>query len=107
MLKYYITLGVSEDSSDEEIRKKYLQLVNVYTPEKFPAEFEKITRAYEAVKTEDKRIHLKIFAYFESASFFEDEIRELANAKAFEVNKKIKLKDIIDDSKKIQQSRLR
>lgn len=53
MLKSYLVLDLSLDATDQEIRKKYLQLVKAYSPEKTPEAFKEITAAYESIK--DKR----------------------------------------------------
>lgn len=62
MLKSYLVLGLSPDAGDREIRKKYLQLVKNYSPEKDPEMFQKITTAYEAIK--DKRTRTKTDLFF-------------------------------------------
>lgn len=99
MLKYYITLGVVENSSDADIRKKYLELVQFYTPEKYPEIFSELTKSYEAIKTEEKRILLKIFSQKNVQGLFIEEIKALAFAKPYKTNDKIKLKDIIRRAK--------
>lgn len=69
MLTHYLVLDISFDASDKDIRKKYIELVKKYTPEKDPASFRKITEAYEAIKDEHRRIEAKIFGGFNVPDF--------------------------------------
>ncbi len=57
MLLNYLTLGVSPDASDQEIRARYLELVRRYTPEKDPRRFQEISEAFE--QTKDLRARLR------------------------------------------------
>jgi DnaJ domain len=43
-------LGVNLEASNSEIRSAYLQKVKAYPPDRFPAEFEKVRDAYEALR---------------------------------------------------------
>ncbi|MDR3109640.1 MAG: J domain-containing protein [Planctomycetaceae bacterium] len=43
-------LGVSQDSDANEIRKRYLELVRQFPPEKFPERFSEIHSAYEQLR---------------------------------------------------------
>lgn len=61
MLKNYIILGVTLESTDAEIRNRYLELVKEHTPEKNPNRFQEITEAYEAIKTQRSRIESQLF----------------------------------------------
>ena len=47
---YYHTLGLAPDCSEAELRKRYLELVRHYSPEKYPERFSKIHEAYENLK---------------------------------------------------------
>jgi len=49
MLSSYFILGLGLDVADEEIRKRYLELIKQYTPEKDPNRFQEITSAYEQI----------------------------------------------------------
>lgn len=40
-------LGVAPDASDEEIRRSYLKLVRIHTPDRAPERFAEIRAAYE------------------------------------------------------------
>lgn len=62
MLKSYLVLGLSLTATDQEIRKKYLGLVKVHSPEKNPEMFQKITSAYESIKDARIRAATQFFA---------------------------------------------
>ena len=62
MLKSYLVLGLSLNATDQEIRKKYLGLVKVHSPEKSPEMFEKITSAYESIKDARTRAATRLFS---------------------------------------------
>ncbi|MDR1924376.1 MAG: J domain-containing protein [Planctomycetaceae bacterium] len=47
---YYHTLGVEPGCSDTEIRKRYLELLRQFPPEKFPEKFNRLHDAYEMLK---------------------------------------------------------
>jgi len=66
MYVYYRLLGLRQGAGDDEIRTAYLKLVKQFSPEKSPDQFQRITRAYEALKDSrsrrafaDRRICLK------------------------------------------------
>ncbi len=61
MLTSHLTLGLDIGASDEEIRKRYLELIKLHTPEKDPDRFQKITRAYEKISSSRRRIRTKLF----------------------------------------------
>jgi curved DNA-binding protein CbpA len=75
MLFHYLKLGLSMEASDTEIRKRYLDLVREYPPEKDPDRFQEFTMAYEAVKDERSRIRAALFGGFEGD--FERDLRSL------------------------------
>ncbi len=43
-------LGVSQDSSEAEVRARYLELVKQFSPDREPEKFREIRAAYEAAK---------------------------------------------------------
>jgi hypothetical protein len=43
-------LGLSPESDESEIRKRYLELVRQFPPEKFPERFSEIHTAYEVLR---------------------------------------------------------
>jgi hypothetical protein len=45
-----MTLGVSPDADEAQIRARYLELVKQYPPERDPEKFQEIRTAFDAVK---------------------------------------------------------
>jgi curved DNA-binding protein CbpA len=54
-------IGVSEDATDETIKKAYLQKVRQYPPEREPEQFQIIRTAFEAIKTQEQRLKYLLF----------------------------------------------
>ena len=54
-------LDVSEDATDEVIKKAYLQKVRQYPPERAPEQFQNIRAAFEAIKTRHQRLKYQLF----------------------------------------------
>ena len=71
MLKSFLILDLPMNSSDEQIRKKYLKLIKENRPENAPEQFRKIQAAYEAVKDRRSRIKTKLFAAFTNSEIDE------------------------------------
>jgi curved DNA-binding protein CbpA len=61
MIYPYEALEISEDASQEDIRKAYLKKVHQFSPEKYPEKFQAIVEAYELVKDQTARAKLKLF----------------------------------------------
>lgn len=80
MLIHYIVLGLPLEATQEEIRRRYLELVRVHPPGKEPERFQQITAAYEALKDERSRVDTAIFGM---ASFgdFELALKALVQAR--------------------------
>lgn len=49
-MKPFQVLGLTPESSEQEIRLRYLELVKTYTPEHHPDKFREIQTAYEAAR---------------------------------------------------------
>lgn len=49
-------LGLPADADEGTIRRRYLELVRKHPPERDPERFQRITAAYEAVRTRKRRI---------------------------------------------------
>ena len=58
----YTTLGVPPDANDEAIRKRYLELIRTFSPEREPARFAAVRAAYEAIRTLDDRARHRLTA---------------------------------------------
>jgi curved DNA-binding protein CbpA len=57
----YQVLGLSADSDDEAIRRRYLQLVKEFSPEHHPEKFAAIRQAYESLKDLNTRLEYRLF----------------------------------------------
>lgn len=57
----YAVLGLPGDSDDETIRRRYLELVRQYSPERHPEKFAAIREAYENLRDLDTRLHYRLF----------------------------------------------
>jgi len=54
-------LGVGDDAGDAEIKRAYLALVRMHSPEREPERFEIIRAAYEAIADERRRLERRWF----------------------------------------------
>jgi curved DNA-binding protein CbpA len=57
----YAVLGLPADSDDETIRRRYLQLVREFSPERHPEKFATVRRAYESLKDLNTRLRYRLF----------------------------------------------
>ena len=57
----YTTLGLTPDVTDEQARRRYLELIREFTPEQHPAKFAAVRAAYELVKDLDARVRYRLF----------------------------------------------
>ena len=58
----YQILGVSESSTDETIRKAWLEKVRQYSPETAPEKFKEIRDAFEKIKSKPDRLRHFLFS---------------------------------------------
>jgi preprotein translocase subunit Sec63 len=56
----FTTLGVDENAGDEEIRRRYLELVRAWPPDREPEKFQVLRQAYEAVSGARQRLEWKL-----------------------------------------------
>lgn len=56
----FSVLGVDENAGDEEIKRRYLELVRAFPPDRDPARFQAYRAAYEALRDERKRLERKL-----------------------------------------------
>jgi curved DNA-binding protein CbpA len=57
----YEVLGIPPDADDEAIRRRYLQLVREFPPERHPEKFAEIRRAYDDLKDLNTRLLHRLF----------------------------------------------
>src|SRR5579871_3692889 len=57
----YEVLGLSADSDDETIRRRYLELVRQYPPEHQPERFAAVRAAYESLRDLNTRLRHRLF----------------------------------------------
>src|SRR4051812_15523533 len=57
----YEELGLSPDSDDEAIRRRYLELVRQFPPEHHPQRFAAIRAAYDRLRDLDTRLRQRLF----------------------------------------------
>ncbi len=56
----FTILGVNEDATDAEIRRRYLALVREFPPDRAPERFRAYRAAYEALSDERKRLEMTL-----------------------------------------------
>ncbi|MDT8407502.1 MAG: J domain-containing protein [Methylococcales bacterium] len=61
MTSPYQLLGISEQSSDTEIKNAYLKAVKTCPPERDPERFQRLHQAYEIIKDQDSRLRHALF----------------------------------------------
>ena len=57
----YEVLGLPADSDDEAIRRRYLELVRQFTPERHPERFAAVRQAYESLRDLNTRLRYRLF----------------------------------------------
>ena len=57
----YQILELPPDSDDEAIRRRYLELVRRFSPERHPEKFAAIRSAYERLRDLDTRLRYRLF----------------------------------------------
>ena len=75
MLDPYDVLGLGRDASDSDIRRRYLELVREFPPDRAPERFTAVHEAYEALRDPARRLESQLFQT-ETAS---DSLEALAN----------------------------
>ncbi len=73
----YQVLGLAGDSDDETIRRRYLELVREFPPERHPERFAAVRAAYESLRNLDTRLRYRLFEAGRNESI-EGLIEELA-----------------------------
>ncbi|MBI2806160.1 MAG: J domain-containing protein [Planctomycetes bacterium] len=57
----YAVFGLPADADDETIRRRYLELVRQFSPERHPEKFAAIRQAYERLRDLDTRLRYRLF----------------------------------------------
>jgi len=57
----YQVLGLAADSDDGAIRRRYLELVRQFPPEKHPERFAAVRQAYESLRDLNTRLRHRLF----------------------------------------------
>jgi DnaJ-class molecular chaperone len=57
----YEVLGVPASADDETIRRRYLELVREFSPDRFPDKFAAIRAAYDATRDLTTRVRSRLF----------------------------------------------
>jgi curved DNA-binding protein CbpA len=57
----YAVLGLADDSDDEAIRRRYLELVRQFSPEHHPEKFAAVRAAYEQLRDLNTRLRHRLF----------------------------------------------
>jgi curved DNA-binding protein CbpA len=57
----YQVLDLPSDSDDDTIRRRYLELVRQFTPERAPEKFAAVRTAYESLRDQNTRLRFRLF----------------------------------------------
>jgi curved DNA-binding protein CbpA len=57
----YETLGLTTDAGEAEVRRRYLELVREFPPDRAPERFTAIHAAYEALRDPARRLQAQLF----------------------------------------------
>ena len=72
----YEVMGISPDADEAAMRRRYLELVRQYPPEKCPEQFAEIRQAYDELRDPVARLQLQLFGV-RSKDTVDDIIAEL------------------------------
>lgn len=61
MVDPYETLGVARGASEADVRRRYLELVRQYPPDRDPQRFADIYQAYEKLRDPTVRLESRLF----------------------------------------------
>lgn len=79
-MDYYNILKISDDSSQEEIRKQYRKLSKIYHPDKNngdDSDFKKINEAYEILSNTERKKLYDLKRIFKNVDFTDEELERL------------------------------
>jgi curved DNA-binding protein CbpA len=64
----FTILNLSADSNDETIRRRYLELIRIHSPERDPDKFASVRAAYEKLRDPVARLQYRLFGVGEDDS---------------------------------------
>lgn len=91
----YLVLGLSHNSSDQEIRQRYLELVRAHPPSREPKRFQQIQDAYDQIKERRDRVRDYIFGSDRYDSF--SEFLSALEAATLEKKNRVGLQELINE----------
>lgn len=59
----YETLGLGPEAGETEIRRRYLELVREFPPDRAPERFAEVHAAYEALRDPARRLETQLFTW--------------------------------------------
>jgi curved DNA-binding protein CbpA len=65
------TLGLTPEANESEIRRRYLELVRAFPPDRAPERFAEIHAAYEALRDPARRLQAQLFRLETASDSFE------------------------------------
>lgn len=76
MIDPWTTLELSPDADEKTIRRRYLELVRQYPPDRDAQRFQEIRSAYDALRAPAERLRRQIFS-LEADRSIEDVLKEV------------------------------
>ena len=64
----YAVLGLDRSAKADDVRRAYLRLVRIHTPESNPEQFKRVRAAYETLRSPLRRAELVVLAFDESVA---------------------------------------
>lgn len=64
----YAVLGLDRTANADDVRRAYLRLVRIHTPESNPEQFKQVRAAYETLRSPLRRAELAVQAFDETVS---------------------------------------
>ncbi|MDB5385996.1 MAG: DnaJ-class molecular chaperone with C-terminal Zn finger domain, partial [Planctomycetaceae bacterium] len=71
MAEPYEVLGLAANASEDEIRKRYLELVRQFPPERDPVKFAQVREAYDQLRDPVERMRRRLNGVRETATIDE------------------------------------
>ena len=94
----YETLGLTPDADEAAVRRRYLELVREFPPERAPERFAQVRAAYEAVNDPVARLKALLFAHKNLDSI--DRIEADVRARAFDP-RQVSLRKVLERAERL------